>query len=79
MNCPNNPNCQLITIDGFVDSEAKRRHYIETYCSPENHIWEKCKRYLIHSRLHFCPDFVMPDTYLSIDKIIDRFDNEVSQ
>jgi hypothetical protein len=79
MNCPNYSNCQLIKIDGFLESEDKRQNYIKAYCTSDNEKWGNCKRYMTHHLLHFCPDFVLPDTLLCVDEIIDRYENEVSQ
>jgi hypothetical protein len=74
MNCPNYDNCQLIRVKGFVVSGDKREYYINAYCTDSQERWETCKRYQTHQVLHFCPDFVMPDTRLTIDQIMDHFD-----
>ena len=78
MHCPNYSTCQLIHVSGFVESETLRDTYISNFCIniPEN--WKNCKRFQTNSILHFCPDFVLPDIPLSVDEIMDRFDNEIS-
>jgi hypothetical protein len=42
----------------------------------ESKNWISCKRLTTKQELNFCPDFVLPDTDLTSDKIIDKFDNE---
>jgi len=37
---------------------------------------ESCKRLIAKNTLDFCPDFVLPATPLSVDEIIDKFDEE---
>jgi hypothetical protein len=76
MHCPNYPNCQLINTKGFVESETPRERYIREYCSDPGEMWKNCTRFRTHSALDFCPDFVLPDSRLSMDEIMDRFDDE---
>jgi hypothetical protein len=79
MHCPNYPTCQLIQIPGFIESVTIREAYITTYCNANPEYWSNCKRYQTHHFLGFCPDFIFPDSSLSLDEIIDRFDIEISQ
>jgi len=79
MHCPNYPTCQLIHVTGFVESQSIREQYIQNFCTSVQETWKNCKRYLTHSTLHFCPDFVFPDTLLSIGEIMDKFDHEEAQ
>ncbi len=51
--------------------------YIENFCKAEKSKWCTCKRLLTKNALNFCPDFVLPDSTLSIEEIIDKFDNEI--
>ncbi|MCF8368176.1 MAG: hypothetical protein K9G76_03980 [Bacteroidales bacterium] len=74
--CPNIRTCKLVNEEGFTGDEIQRKKYIEQYCFTENPKWFECKRYMTKSELNFCPDFVLPDTELSIDEIMDKFDNE---
>jgi hypothetical protein len=79
MHCPNYPTCQLIHIPGFVESETLRESYEKDFCNHGRENWKNCKRLQTHRILHFCPDFVFPDSCLSLDEIIDRFDNETAK
>ncbi len=79
MHCPNYPTCQLVHIQGFVESDDLREDYILKYCTDIHGFWASCKRFNTHRMLHFCPDFVFPDTPLTVDEIMDRFDDEINQ
>jgi hypothetical protein len=79
MNCPNYPSCQLIHKPGFVKSKTLLDAYIRTYCLDSLENWSACKRFMTNNMLHFCPDFVFPDTALSVDEIIDKFDQDSFQ
>jgi len=79
MHCPNYATCQLIHIPGFVEPENLRETFVQEYCTDSADNWINCKRFKTNNILHFCPDFVLPDTPLSIDEIMDRFDNDISQ
>jgi hypothetical protein len=79
MHCPNYLTCQLIHVAGFVEPAARREHYAADFCNSSQEQWKNCKRFQVNTIFHFCPDFVLPDTSLSVDEIIDRFDQEISQ
>lgn len=74
--CPNFNNCKLISEPGFTSDETQQQTYISQYCQSDSKRWESCKRLIVKKALNFCPDFVLPDTELSVDEIIDKFDNE---
>lgn len=78
MHCPNYANCQLVHLNGLVIPESLRKDYIQSYCLHPGENWKQCKRYQTNEILHFCPDFVFPDTPLSTHEIIDRFDQETT-
>jgi len=73
-NCPNYHTCKLAKEPGFTGDEAQRNNYIAQYCIADKGLWESCKRLIVKNTINFCPDFVLPDTSLSIDEIIDKFD-----
>jgi hypothetical protein len=79
MDCPNYLTCQLIHVTGFVEPGTRLEQYTVEFCNGKQEQWKNCKRFLVNTNLHFCPDFVLPDTSLSVDEIIDRFDHEISQ
>ena len=72
--CPNYYTCQIINIDGFLNDSNKKQHYVETFCKATNESWLKCKRYQTKNTLNFCPDYVLPDSNLTIDEILDKFE-----
>ena len=74
--CPNIDTCKLVNTPGFIKDKKKQGNYIQLYCRADESKWNSCKRVIAKNELHFCPDFVLPDTSLSIDEIIDKFDNE---
>lgn len=78
MHCPNYANCQLVFMTGFVRPESLRELYIQNYCTALQENWKQCKRYQTSSILHFCPDFVFPDTVLTLNEIMEKFDEETS-
>jgi len=75
-NCPNYKVCKLVIEHGFTGNESQREKYINEYCQADKSKWESCKRLIVKNTINFCPDFVLPDTTLSIDEIIDKFDEE---
>ncbi|MFH2096711.1 MAG: hypothetical protein ABIJ16_13460 [Bacteroidota bacterium] len=74
--CPNFENCKLVKVDGFVSDSLKLEFYLLMYCKSSDFNWNNCKRYLTKKRWHLCPDFVMPDTMLSVEEIIDKYEEE---
>lgn len=74
--CPNYSSCKLVNTVGFTGDEQTRKQYIQVYCEADESKWNNCKRLIVKEKFHFCPDFVMPDTNLSPDEIIDKFDDE---
>ena len=74
--CPNYNVCKLVNEVGFTGNELQRKNYITEYCQENKAKWDICKRLIVKNTLNFCPDFVLPDTPLSTDEIIDKFDKE---
>lgn len=72
--CPNIIACRLVKTDIVVPDENKRSEYIDSWCKNEDGKWQECKRFISKNQLGFCPDFVLPDSPLSIDEIIDKFE-----
>ncbi len=75
-NCPSYSDCQLINGELIVPDIVDKKHYTSNYCLNGKKHWSACKRYITKSALHFCPDFVLPDTPLTPEEIIEKFDNE---
>ena len=73
--CPNVAQCKLISDAAFVIPKEKKDNYLDEFCRSTTEKWKDCKRYLTRLALNFCPDFVLPDTQMTIDEIIDEFDS----
>ncbi|MEE4256427.1 MAG: hypothetical protein V2I47_05275 [Bacteroidales bacterium] len=74
--CPNINSCRMVSTAVVVPDEEEKNAYIKTWCKNTEGKWEECKRFITKASLGFCPDFVMPDTDLSIDEIIDKFEED---
>lgn len=74
--CPNIRSCKLVNVSGFTGNESKRLKYMETYCEAGEQKWNTCSRYRVKKELNLCPDFILPDSDLSIDEVLDRMEEE---
>ncbi len=72
--CPNINTCRMISTSDVVPDEKEREKLIDSWCRQDEEIYLKCKRFNTKKALGFCPDFVVPDTDLSIDEIVDKFE-----
>jgi hypothetical protein len=72
--CPNINTCRLVITDLVVPDAKTKQQYMNKWCKQPEDSWGKCKRYITKKQLSFCPDFVLPDTALSINEIVDKFD-----
>jgi hypothetical protein len=72
--CPNYEGCRLVRTAVVEPDDSKREAYIEAYCLKEE-TWKKCKRYITRKTLWICPDFILPDSDISEDEILDRCEN----
>ncbi len=75
--CPNYNDCKFVNSNIIVANTEKKENYLSDYCQKEKNHWSQCKRYITKASLNFCPDFVLPDTPLTPEEIIDKFDNEI--
>ena len=71
--CPNYEGCRLVQTDVVVPDSAKKEEFISFYCGKDE-TWKKCKRYTTRKSLWICPDFVLPDSDLTEDDIIDLYE-----
>ncbi len=74
--CPNYANCQLVHQEGFLPDKTRQQSFVQTYCLHTEGGWSSCKRYMTKKAWNICPDFVLPDTDLSVDDILDRFEEQ---
>lgn len=75
--CPNINTCRMVATCDVVKDPLVKEDYINTWCRKGEEMWGKCKRYNTKKELGFCPDFIVPDTTLSLDEIIDKIENEI--
>jgi len=73
--CPNYNTCSLVKREVEL-AEKEYNYYLGEYCCCDSVSWSDCMRFRTKEKLNFCPDFVLPDSQMTLDDIIDRFDNE---
>lgn len=76
--CPNFESCRLVQTRVVVSEEKTRTVYISSYCKNDEDKWTTCKRFITKTKYDLCPDFVLPDSILSPEEILDKFDDEIS-
>lgn len=74
--CPNYRECILVNDKDFLSNSEDKAIYKSEYCESKDKKWLICKRYMTKEEINFCPDFVLPDTGMSVVDIIEKFDNE---
>ncbi len=74
--CPNINSCRMVSTSEVVPEGKEKEAYLDTWCKNDQEKWRDCKRFSTKASLGFCPDFVVPDTELSVDEIVDKFDEE---
>jgi hypothetical protein len=76
--CTNINTCRMVSTDVVVPDKETKENLMNYWCRKDENTWGNCKRYSTKKALGFCPDFVVPDTDLSVDEIVDKFDEETS-
>ena len=66
----------MISTEEVVPDPQAKEEYMDIWCRDAGEKWRDCKRFSTKASLGFCPDFVVPDTTLSIDEIIDKFEEQ---
>lgn len=74
--CPNIAGCRLVNDQGVNIHTAQRQMYIESYCHGYSPGYEACCRYITKKSIFFCPDFVLPDSAMTLDEILDKIESE---
>lgn len=74
--CPNIEVCKLVVKEDFIDNESKRIEYLVTYCKSPDKRWNQCTRFIVNNTINFCPDFVLPDSEMTPNEVIDKFDED---
>jgi hypothetical protein len=73
--CPNYGGCRLVQTDVVVPDSDRKEQYLNDFCTGEE-TWKKCRRYTIRKALWICPDFVLPDSDISEDQVVERYEEE---
>ena len=69
--CPNYNTCRMVNTKSVVEDDAQRQEMVNAWCMEEE-TWKRCKRYLTRKALWMCPDFVLPDSNLTEEEIVER-------
>jgi len=75
--CPNINSCRMVTTPEVLPDIREKESYMHAWCRDEQEKWRDCKRFSTKASLGFCPDFVLPDTALTIDEIVDKFEENL--
>jgi len=73
--CPNYNGCRLVQTDFVASNSERKAEYISDYCQKEES-WKQCKRYITKKSLWICPDFVLPDSEITEDEIIEKYEQQ---
>ena len=73
--CPNYNGCRLVQTNVVVPDDAVREQTIKIWCHREE-TWKNCKRYITRKSLWMCPDFVLPETEMTEDEIIELYEKQ---
>jgi hypothetical protein len=72
--CPKTPKCPLFN-DGLLKRQESADTYKKLYCNSTDK-YRECKRFIIAEKAGKCPPFVLPNSSLSVDEILERMKNE---
>jgi hypothetical protein len=67
--------CELFKGDISLSEDVKIM-YKYHYCLSDSQRWRECKRFTFDNINGFCPDFVMPNSLLSLDQIWQKTQRE---
>lgn len=73
--CPNYSGCRLVQTDVVEPDTERKRRYLSEYCEDEQN-FKNCVRYTTRKALWICPDFVLPDSTLTEDEIVERYEKQ---
>lgn len=72
--CPKTPKCPLFN-DNLLKRAGSADIYKNGYCRNIAK-FKECKRYIISEKVGKCADFIMPNSSLSNEKIIEKMKKE---
>ena len=68
--CPNTPKCPI--FNGVLKDSGFTDTYKSLYCENGEEGRNKCKRFLVASKVGKCPEKVLPNSMKSVDEIIEE-------
>lgn len=71
--CTKIEKCPLFN-DKILMRPESANTYKSLYCKDTKQNWRNCKRYIVSEKAGWCPDFVRPNSMLSIAEIIERME-----
>ena len=71
--CPRIDHCAMIAGRLDIDENHKET-FKHRFCLGD---YDSCKRLIVIEKLHMCPDFVLPDSSISIDEVMEIMENEM--
>jgi hypothetical protein len=74
--CTNYEQCRLVNATDYAIANETRQVFLNTFCEAGKDKWQNCKRFVMKEDMGFCPDFVLPNTALDPDEIVDKFDSD---
>ena len=79
------PVCNLdhkcpIFNNKLLNNKSTEEAYKNMYCKNGYENYSLCKRFQVNDKVGKCADFVMPNSFLSVNEIIERMElNEIEQ
>jgi hypothetical protein len=73
--CPNYNGCRLVNTDVVEPDKDKKARYLVVYCEKDEE-WKKCLRFVTRKSLWIAPDFLLPDSEMTEEEIIEKYENE---
>ena len=75
LNCTQSENCPIYN-NSLLKNKETEEAYKNIYCRNGEDRFTTCKRYLVTEELGRCADFVMPNSFLSVNSIIEKIKEE---
>jgi len=72
--CTNLQTCKFIIEEKNFTELTQRQYYLTNYYQNPDLNWKNCKRFLVKIELGFCPDFIIPESEMTLNEIIDTID-----
>jgi hypothetical protein len=73
--CSNYGGCRLVQTNDVEPDKARKAIYLADYCETDEN-WKNCVRYITRKSLWICPDFVLPDSKMTEDEIVEKYEKD---